>query len=201
MSGGFRMKGSPRRTTMLSTFGRVQGGKYHGWRYAFLKFSCGPRGVLRIELRLSSGDPTWPFPTEAGLTKLDFRHLEGVPGERAPKVDTTPLIEEAMRAGAAASQPAPASIPVVRKDRPPKAVKLSAPQRDLLASMNAGGVLKVSRETQRMLLVRQNGMASSVPRSVVAALVKANRVRATGDVDTNRNQLYALVNTPAQETQ
>lgn len=195
---GFRMKGSPRRTTMLSTFGRVQGGKYHGWRYAFLKFSCGPRGVLRIELRLSSGDPAWPFPTEASLTKLDFRHLEGVPGERAPKVDTTPLIEEAVRAGAAASQLAPVSIPAGRRERVPKAVKLSAPQEALLASMNAGGVLKVSRETQRMLLVRQNGMASSVPRSVVAALVKANRLRATGRQDEHLNQLYELVPMPAQ---
>lgn len=197
---GFRMKGSARRTTMLSTFGVVVGGKHDGWRYSFLKFTCGARGVLRIELRVTPQVPAWPFPTEVSLTKLDFRHLEGVPGERAPKVDTTPLIEEAVRAGAAASQQAPASIPAGRKERAPKAVKLSVPQEELLADMNAGCVLKVSRETQRMLLVHQNGMTSTVPRSVVAALVKANRVRATGDVDEHRNQLYALIKAPVQET-
>lgn len=95
---GFRLKGSARRTTTLSTSGVIRGGVHDCWRYCFKRFATDARGNLRIEL--IAGEPGWPFPREISLTRTGFNSLEPIKGERAPKVDAAPLIAQALSAHA-----------------------------------------------------------------------------------------------------
>jgi len=192
---GFRMKGSTRRTAMLSAFGVIIGGDHNDWRYAFLRFTVGTRDSLRIVL--AATPPFWPFPQELTLGKFDFRHLEGVPGERAPRVNTLPLIDGAIRAHKAQSQGEPARIPAGVVPRLPKPIKLTAPQAALLLAMREGAELKVCRQSNSVLLVRQSGAASQVPRRTIVALARSCHIRATGRTDQHLNQLYELTENPA----
>jgi hypothetical protein len=92
----FRMKGSDKRTTMMSVRGRICGGKYDGWAYCFVRFLFDDKGNLLIELL--GVDPDWPFPRTLQLPKSGFNSLDSVSGGRAERVDTTPLIEQAFTA-------------------------------------------------------------------------------------------------------
>ncbi|WP_295377272.1 hypothetical protein [uncultured Pseudacidovorax sp.] len=88
----FRMRGSLRRTTLLARQGVVTGGAYDGWRYTFSHFSYANR---RVYLHLVLNEPGWPFPIERALRPLEFSKLVPVPGERSPRIDTRPLIDQA----------------------------------------------------------------------------------------------------------
>lgn len=104
------MKGSARRTPMLAAYGVIRGGAHDGWGYAFKRFLVDARGVLRIEL--IGCEPAWPFPRDLQLSRTQFNRLEGVKGARAPRIDTDPLIREALAIG-----PAPAPTRAARLAR------------------------------------------------------------------------------------
>jgi hypothetical protein len=90
---GFRMKGSEKRTALMHVCGMISGGKYDGWRYSFVRFAYDAKENLLIEL--VAAEPDWPFPRTLILGKNSFGRLEPMKGERAAKLDTAPLIEEA----------------------------------------------------------------------------------------------------------
>ena len=87
------MKGSEKRTTMMSVRGRISGGNYDGWAYCFLRFLFDAKGNLLIEL--VGCEPDWPFPKTLQLPKSGFNSLDSVAGERAERIDTAPLVEQA----------------------------------------------------------------------------------------------------------
>lgn len=93
-----KRKVEPVHAMRLASFGVVEGGEYDGWRYAFLGFTV--RGNLDHFIRLRLCRPNWPFPVEAEL-QLDVPSdwlLCSVPGERAPRVPTGPLLVAAHEA-------------------------------------------------------------------------------------------------------
>lgn len=89
----FRMKGSDKRTTMMSVRGLISGGKYDQWAYCFVRFLFDVKGNLLLEL--IACEPEWPFPRTIQLSKTAFNSLDPVKGARAERVDTAPMIEQA----------------------------------------------------------------------------------------------------------
>lgn len=84
---------APKPISSLAAYGVIEGGRYDGWRYVFERFTRTAGGVLHFHLIL--GDPAWPFPSKASLTNKDFDRLLPVKGERAPRLETGPLIAQA----------------------------------------------------------------------------------------------------------
>lgn len=85
--------------------GVIEGGRLHGWRYAFLSFQLRDKPVdklgstheLIVLARCSA--PNWPFPCEIPLRGQDhYGVLRAVPGERAKRALAAPLIHNAYRA-------------------------------------------------------------------------------------------------------
>lgn len=76
----------------MPSFGLIEGGRLHGWRYHFLWFIATPAELL-VHARCSP--PAWPFPCDIKLNSTHYRQLQAVPGERAKRFRATPLIVHA----------------------------------------------------------------------------------------------------------
>lgn len=73
--------------------GVIVGGRLDGWRYGFRRFQINARGFADVVAYCTP--PNWPFGREIVCTFALARRFKAVPGERAKRLETKPLIDAA----------------------------------------------------------------------------------------------------------
>lgn len=82
------------RTITVPACGMVKGGRLDGWRFHFICFQV---DGMRLEIIARCTPPAWPFFREIGMNHTHFATLRPVVGDRAKRLNASPLIATAYR--------------------------------------------------------------------------------------------------------